>query len=215
MADMTNETVNGTLAINRTAIPTVTWTYFPIFGITILITSLLTNIALLWMLLRNPQLRTPFTIYIMNLLTANVINILFSQLVDIVIMFRPFVELGWGLCEAYLYAGYIVHAAVYNSHFFVALNRIWAVVSPMTYRHYHTKRFALVVSVGLWVHIHLVTLPGLLLDHVYHNSTLNKGIDQGQLTTCSCEWCRSSSFPRFLFRKITFEFWWLDRNFWK
>ena len=176
MAGLINASLlNGSIRAGNNQTTLETWSYLPVFGIIVLIAAFLTNSTLLLTLLRNPQLRTPFTVYIINLLISNTINTLFPQIFDIVSMVRPWPALGWGFCEAYLYTSYIVHAAVYNSHFFIALNRIWAVVSPMTYRHYHTKQKAIIVSIALWIYIHMVNLPGFIRDHVYHHSTLDKG----------------------------------------
>ena len=172
---------NNSSAVNNTSFDTVIsagtikWSYLPIVGMVVLIVAFLTNSSLLWLLLRHRNLQRPFTVYIINLLVANIANELYSQVLDVVQLLMPWSVLGRRLCEAYMYSTYAIHAAVFNAHCLIALNRIWAVISPITYRQHHSKRRAVIACVVSWVYINAVTLPGFVGDALHHKSGLDKG----------------------------------------
>ena len=172
MASRNNATLNGNPASNQTA--QENWFFLPIFGIPVMITVPEQQHAPL-NALASLSAKDPFTISIIHLLIANIINTVCPQIFEIVALLRSFPALGWGFYETCLYSSYIVHVVVYNSHFFIALNRIWAVSSPIAYRAYQTKRVAVIASISLWAYIHLVFLPAFVRDQVYHTLTLDKG----------------------------------------
>ena len=50
----------------------------------------------------------------------------------------------------------------------IALNRIWAVVYPLSYRTYHTLRTAVFTCLAMWLYVHLAAAPEWALDALYY-----------------------------------------------
>ena len=151
------------------------WTYISIFSLAILVLATFFNSIILFLFARNANLRTPFTIYVINLLVANLVNLLYQQPLRIVSYLYSSTYLGRPFCEAYLYGSYAVQAAVYCAHFAISLNRMWAVTNPITYRLYHTKKFAIVSCLLVWAYVHAVVLPGLIINTLYYKLPLEAG----------------------------------------
>ncbi|OWA50584.1 hypothetical protein BV898_15095 [Hypsibius exemplaris] len=66
------------------------------------------------------------------------------------------------------------HAPViFNSHQLIALNRIWAVSHPISYRQIHSKRTAICLCVSVWAYVFIGMSPGVIQDRMnpnYRNS---------------------------------------------
>ncbi|GAV06824.1 hypothetical protein RvY_16745 [Ramazzottius varieornatus] len=54
-----------------------------------------------------------------------------------------------------------------HAHVFIALNRLWAVSSSVSYRQ-HRNKTATIVCLLAWTYVHLLVLPGLVLDAAYY-----------------------------------------------
>jgi len=61
-----------------------------------------------------------------------------------------------------LYAQKIFGSALRYGHALVSANRIWAVTFPISYRAAQTNRSANGLIVGMWVYIHVLSLPVFL-----------------------------------------------------
>ena len=151
------------------------WTYISIFSLNIFLLATCFNGFVLILFARNANLRTPFTIYITNLYIANLINQIYQQPLTIATHLYSAKYLGRAFCNTYLYGSYVIHSAVFNAHFAITLNRIWAVTSPLTYRLYHNKKFAIVICVMFWIYVHVVMLPGLITNALYYKVPLKMG----------------------------------------
>ncbi|OQV17887.1 hypothetical protein BV898_08018 [Hypsibius exemplaris] len=151
------------------------WNYVSGISLVIFLAAVITNSVVLWLFIRHGHLRTPFTTYIMNLLVANLFNEIFQQPLTIISKLRTFSSLGTHFCTAFLYGSYIIHSLVYNSHFLITLNRIWAVTHPVSYHQYHTRKVALCTCLAFWMYIHLVMLPGFIQDAMFYRIPLSQG----------------------------------------
>ena len=169
--------INGSSNISAVIPPpfTTPWTSITVLSLVIFLIAVCCNAFVLFIFARNTALRTPFTTYIINLLIANLLSQLFQQPLSIAAQLYTWPHLGQGFCRAYQYGSYAIHAAVFNSHFLITLNRIWAVVSPTSYRQYHTRTLARFACVLLWVYVHTVMLPGLVMNAVYYEIPLEEG----------------------------------------
>ncbi|OQV17886.1 hypothetical protein BV898_08017 [Hypsibius exemplaris] len=170
---------NGTSISNASSVLVVPydrpWSYLPGLSLVICIIALASNGLVLWLFIRHEHLRTPFTTYIMNLLVVNLFNEIFQQPLTIISKLRTFSSLGTHFCTAFLYGSYVIHSLVYNSHFLITLNRIWAVAHPVSYRQYHTRKVALRTCLAFWMYIHLVMLPGFIQDAMFYRIPLSQG----------------------------------------
>ena len=173
MNESANESFTGHIS---SSVAAGKWTFRPVFGTFILLLVMSTNCTILWVFYRSPGLRSPFTVYVINLMVANIFNQLFSQSLNVVQMIRPIKQLGGAFCGAFLYGSYTGHAIIVNSHCLIAMNRVWAIVRPLDYRTYHTERLAVGSALVMWAFVHLVTLPGII---VYALSPEKQHLDQG------------------------------------
>ncbi|OWA49810.1 hypothetical protein BV898_14345 [Hypsibius exemplaris] len=150
---------------------TVSWTVASVFSIVTFTIGLLGNAVLLLLFIADRALRAqPFNVYLVNLLLANLGVILIQYPMDIITNLHSSQwVLGEPACTAYMYAVFILEAASENAHQLIALNRIWAAVSPVSYRSAHASaRTAVVLSAGVWVYVHVVMGPGWIGDALYY-----------------------------------------------
>ncbi|XP_055351463.1 5-hydroxytryptamine receptor 1B-like [Paramacrobiotus metropolitanus] len=141
-------------------------------------TTLLLNFAILALYVRHRSLRTPFAVYLINLLVA---NLLFTALLFVDHMIK-LVQPGWqsraAVCDAYLYAWYPAAMAMTWAQVLVVQNRLWAVTFPFSYRLYHSHRVAVAVCVVKWMFVHILTLPFLILEfRLYRRPFAERGCD--------------------------------------
>ena len=59
---------------------------------------------------------------------------------------------------------------MFNTHALIAINRIWAVLHPISYRTLHSRQFALRACFGLWTYALAANVPFLRLDSAYHRA---------------------------------------------
>jgi 7 transmembrane receptor (rhodopsin family) len=148
---------------------TATWSVMSAFSLLICICGAIGNGTLLFLFVKDHTLRTPFNIYLINLLIANMSCIVIQYQIDIIINLYSFTWfMGESACTLYLYACTILEGIIPNAHQLIAINRIWAVVHPISYRSHHSVRTATILCVGMSVFVHLVVGPILLADTLYY-----------------------------------------------
>ncbi|XP_055340774.1 uncharacterized protein LOC129589896 [Paramacrobiotus metropolitanus] len=59
-------------------------------------------------------------------------------------------------------------------HTLIAVNRIWAISHPVSYRMYHNKRTAGFLCLVALCYVHIMGLPGLVLDALYYHLPENE-----------------------------------------
>ena len=164
--DLNNTSVtilNDTIVVPRAQV----WTFLPSFSLAVLLLAIITNGTVLYLFFRHRQLRTPFTVYIINLLSANLLTMLIQVPIYLVANLEPYWWIGRTACNLYIY-GFFLQAGMCNSHALISLNRLWAVVRPISYRQRHTKRTAWSISGIMWVYVHVMTFPGFIADILYY-----------------------------------------------
>ncbi len=55
-----------------------------------------------------------------------------------------------------------------HTHALIALNRLWAVMHPISYRNMHSRGIALFVCVSTWVSALAINMPFLMLDSAFY-----------------------------------------------
>ncbi|OQV25598.1 hypothetical protein BV898_00534 [Hypsibius exemplaris] len=140
----------------------------PYIFILICIATLLFNCVVLAAFTKNSNLRTPFNVYIISLVIANLLQACFDLPFTVYSELHPSWELGRIGCNFYLYAKWTFSAAVRNTHSVISLNRIWALFFPISYRHYHTRSMAIWLCLGSWLYVHIFLLPGLVMDAQFY-----------------------------------------------
>ncbi|GAV01046.1 hypothetical protein RvY_11817 [Ramazzottius varieornatus] len=116
----------------------------------------------------NKHLRTPFNMYLINLLVSDLAQSLLDLPFTTMGGFLPIWPLGRKACSFSLYGKWVYSAVVRNTHSLISFNRIWALFFPIHYKQYHSKATAIWLCVATWVYVHLWLLPGLIPDDLYY-----------------------------------------------
>ena len=112
---------------------------YPYILIILLIAMLLANAVVLTAFIKHRTLRTPFNIYLISLIMADIAQSLFDLPFMIGETFYATWPYGRIACNFSLYGKWIFSAAVRNTHSMISLNRLWALFMPISYKQYHTK----------------------------------------------------------------------------
>lgn len=166
---VSNQNYSGGI-INATS-PALSWSFSPIFSLIICITTIISNGTLLLLFAKDRNLRTPFTIYLIILLSANVLNTFIDNPLDIFRSLHEDWPLGYGWCSLSIYLEYFVAGGILYTHALISLNRTWALVFPISYRKNHSKKLALMACLTVWTFIHILLLPMYLNDALYYRSS--------------------------------------------
>lgn len=138
--------------------------------------TFLSNGFVLAIFVKDQRLRTPFTIYLMNLLCANLILNMINPLRTLDITYLPGLGgAGSPLCQIQKYSDWTSAAVVLHSHVLITINRIWAIAFPVSYRNHHSKTAAIFMCVTAFVYAHFMTVPFQIIDAVHQG--LPAGID--------------------------------------
>ncbi|OQV22649.1 hypothetical protein BV898_03474 [Hypsibius exemplaris] len=124
----------------------------PFIFIILCIATLLLNSLVLLAFIRNRNLRTPFNVYIISLVIADLLQACFDLPFTVYSELHP----------------WTFSAAVRNGHSLISVNRVWALLLPISYRHHHTHTVAVGLCLGSWVYVHIFLLPGLVMDDVVY-----------------------------------------------
>ncbi|OQV12754.1 hypothetical protein BV898_12984 [Hypsibius exemplaris] len=175
---MRNATSNLSLSSDLTSDPLITENaklnrilFIPVLSIVIYVLGLLFNGTFLLVFAKNPTLRTPFNVYIINLFLGNLGIILFQFPLTVYhiatgLPGRPKWLYNNHICSLFLWANQVMPACVTACHELIAITRIWAVLFPVHFRSHHSARLAIGLSVALWVVVSGFCLIGLAVDAV-------------------------------------------------
>ncbi|XP_055345808.1 mu-type opioid receptor-like [Paramacrobiotus metropolitanus] len=152
------------------------WTYVSIVSLIITILSGVFNFLVLALVIRKKRLRTSFNIYIISLLTANMMFTVIGNTLDVYNDLWSSWGLGFHVCTLYMYAIWTLTSCQIFMHFVISTNRFCAAAFPIKYRHKHTYLMAIYLSLGAWIAAHLITLPGIIIDaEKYRKRDVSKG----------------------------------------
>lgn len=124
------------------------------------------NLSILIMFGRHKNLRTPFTIYLIFLLSFNLILTVTRRPLKMFKIFYDIWPLGKFMCTVYNYTNWTITGCVMNSHALITINRIWALGFPLSYRNYHSWKLATVLCLCMVLFVHLLTLPLIISDTI-------------------------------------------------
>ena len=163
---------NGSLlqSVNTTTASAILhWTALSAFTLVTFITGTLGNGCLLLLFLKERILRTPFNVYLINLLIANFICVIILYPMDLMANLHSSQWLlGDRACTLANYSTYVVAAGMFHSHMLIAVNRTWALVHPLSYRSIHSTRAAIFLCVTMWIYLHFTVAPEIIMDALYY-----------------------------------------------
>ncbi|OWA53552.1 hypothetical protein BV898_17975 [Hypsibius exemplaris] len=158
----------GLPSINQTASSHAEWSALPVIILITFFTGLIGNGALLIIFLTHRSLWTPFHVYVMNLLTASCCCIATQFPLDVYVdLYGGQWLLGERTCSYYIIVSWYFQAVIFNSHQLIAINRIWAVSHPISYRRIHSIPIAICLCVCVWLYVFAFLSPALIRDSLY------------------------------------------------
>ncbi|XP_055342121.1 5-hydroxytryptamine receptor 1D-like [Paramacrobiotus metropolitanus] len=160
---------NGTANLSTSGTPftaqmPLQWNTFAIIMLITAATTAILNMLVLVTFFRGTAFHTPFNIYLVNLMAANLLHILLVKPFDLISTVARGWNLSFSTCTYYLWASYIVDSGMYHATALIAINRIWAVTFPVSYKYRHTRVAAGCICLGSWVYVHTLQLPEIIRD---------------------------------------------------
>ncbi|XP_055336596.1 alpha-2B adrenergic receptor-like [Paramacrobiotus metropolitanus] len=123
-----------------------------------------------------PSHITPFTIYLLAIFASNVVHLSVVRTLGIVNDLRGMWPFGRAECMLFLYFEKVISIIPVMTHVLISVNRLWAVVYPVSYREHHTKTMATLICLGVVAYANILDLPPFLLDRLrYYNWDKSKG----------------------------------------
>ncbi|XP_055336585.1 tyramine receptor Ser-2-like [Paramacrobiotus metropolitanus] len=144
------------------------WKPFPIAVLVIICLGAVLNILVLLTFLKSGAIRTPFNIYLVNLLITNLLHVVLIKPLEVASNVLGGWTLGYSACTYFLYALYIINAEMIHAHALISINRIWAVTFPISYKYRHTKVTAIAICVANWIYVNALLLPQIIRDAVWY-----------------------------------------------
>ena len=137
----------------------LTWSVLPVVALFALLTGAILNVTVLGIFLTRRKLRSSFGVYLMNVLIIDNILVFIHGPFNIIDKYSTSWTLGWKMCAFQSYMGYTYQNLIIVAHFLIALNRVWAVVFPFSYRTHHTKKVAVMLCFSAWLVLNICNIP--------------------------------------------------------
>ncbi|OQV14867.1 hypothetical protein BV898_10899 [Hypsibius exemplaris] len=155
----------------------ISWSVAPVISLVTLTVGVTGNGGLIVLFIHDrATLITPFNVYVLNLMVANLLHLINVYPLDVIVgLYSGTWVLGRSACAFFLYGVWLPGCASSVAHSLIAVNRIWAVIFPHSYRTQHGMRAAVMVCLSMWAIIYSVTLPWLVLDQVLYRIPVENG----------------------------------------
>ncbi|XP_055353924.1 5-hydroxytryptamine receptor 1D-like [Paramacrobiotus metropolitanus] len=140
------------------------WDLIPAVEVVVCPWVIVSNTVVLSVFIKNRRMHVPFNVYLFSLLIANICLAILGNPLDIVNFIFPTWWLGQIACDVYLYALYVMSGLTVNSHALITINRLWAMTFPHFYKQYHSSRSAAFLCGLVWIAVHAIILPGVILN---------------------------------------------------
>ena len=155
---------------NSTGFYPLNWEFKTIINLIIDLLAFVLNLAVVVIFCKTPSVRTSFNYFLVNLCSANLMFTSVLHIVNTVNYFFPNPYPPAAFCAIVRYLSHIGGASLNNAHLIIALNRLWAVMWPTSYRRFHLSRNArrpVLICAGMWLYINAWTLPRVLVDALH------------------------------------------------
>lgn len=161
-----NCTNSTTASVNVVSDPT--WSFAPTFKLTMFVLVVVLNLFVLAVFCRDKKLRTPFSVYLILLQCCNLIYAIGDYPLAIMGQIYSRWKMGAFACSIHIYALYVFAGITMHTHLLITVNRIWAISFPHSYRIHHNKKVAMLICAGMVSYVHMVCLPGFIMDTLYY-----------------------------------------------
>ncbi|XP_055346099.1 trace amine-associated receptor 2-like [Paramacrobiotus metropolitanus] len=143
--------------------PLAAWIMIPIT-----ITTLAANVLLITLYAKSSHLHTPFAVYIVSSASGDIAQAFTVHIHSIVTVLSIKWPFGQPFCTFILYTTWLFVSFSYHMHVLICVNRLWAVMFPAHYRHYHDQKVAIFLVTGMLVYLNLWILPGFAIHVMYY-----------------------------------------------
>ncbi|GAV01023.1 hypothetical protein RvY_11799 [Ramazzottius varieornatus] len=130
--------------------------------------ALVTNGLLVYLFARYRSVRTPFNVYAVNLCLSNLGYLSFLYPTSLYNEWRPTSSPpSKAFCVFHRFTIHGFRPVIVHTHLLVALNRLWALAAPVSYRNYHRSDSLLrpsLICLSIWLYVELFILPGIVID---------------------------------------------------
>lgn len=166
MAASTNESFNNeTSPRNFTNHLSQIWGFSSVATLAIFVSVLVTNGAVLIMFLKVKQIRTSFSVYLINLMLCNIIYAVLQNPLELLDKSYSKWWMGKSACSLYIYATIVSDACIKHCHVLITINRLWAMTFPIFYRQHHSTKRAIIFCLLTVVYVYIFLLPDTLTMH--------------------------------------------------
>lgn len=160
--------VNASFAKGHHAIEIPTWGFLAIFQTICSIGAIITNGWVLFRFVRVPDLRTAFNVYLISLLSGNLLYALSESVLDIYNRLYKTWNLSAHWCGFYLYGLWAWQAFILQMHVAITVNRIWAMFWPVSYRNGHSRKVSICFCTAIFVYAHVFVIPFVVIDELLY-----------------------------------------------
>lgn len=144
------------------------WTNAVIVALFIRVNAVLINGAVLLMFIQYSHLRTSFSVYVVLLLSFNALIAFMSSVFDISENIYDKWMMGQCLCTIKIYNLWVFSGCIRYTHVLITANRIWAILFPVQYRNYHSKKIAVMLCSCMIACVHIIGLPLIIKDALFY-----------------------------------------------
>ncbi|XP_055346136.1 uncharacterized protein LOC129593716 [Paramacrobiotus metropolitanus] len=165
-----NDTGNGTagevqMVFNFAGISTIILLFLTVF----------LNVLVLFLFYRIGNMtRKPFNVFMVNLIATDLLYCVWEDVFDIGINIWPnyWMNKTPAICSVYLYANYTLQAMACNAHMLITINRLWAIIFPISYKSNQKVSVFVAICAAEWIYVHVVVFPGFFIDMLYYRKDL-------------------------------------------
>ncbi|OQV17857.1 hypothetical protein BV898_07988 [Hypsibius exemplaris] len=154
---------------------TAEWSVLSVFQLVATLSGFVSNTLVFVAFAVNRSLWTPFNVYVINLVFANWTLIVTEFPMDVISgLYSGQWPLGEVACTYYILTSWYLQPVVFYSHQLIAINRIWAISFPLSYRRIHSTRTAVGLCGAMWCCVLVFLAPGLVRDTLYFRIPLSE-----------------------------------------
>ncbi|GAV03690.1 hypothetical protein RvY_14080 [Ramazzottius varieornatus] len=131
------------------------------------------SVGQLIVFVKRRSLGNPFGVYLINLLAIDTILVFVHGPFNLIDRYGSSWYLGLQACIFWGHVSFTYQNLVIVAHFLIALNRVWAVLFPFSYRTHHSTKVAILHCVAPWLFLNIVNIPVALVTSYITPGTLN------------------------------------------
>ncbi|XP_055342326.1 free fatty acid receptor 2-like [Paramacrobiotus metropolitanus] len=140
------------------------WTFYPAAKLFLLITGIIFNAACLFLSLTTPSFRNAFAVYLLAVLSSNLLTLLIYYPLSIIQDLYSQWPLNHALCGVLLYGNLVSRSLCLHFHGLITLNRYWAILAPLSYRVHHAPATAVTFCGVSALYLHATEVTAIVLD---------------------------------------------------